>query len=75
MMEDKIMDKNKFFKGHFKANCDFQSADGKHFIRFGDEFDVTDVLKDNRVEIKHNDETFLFEGNSFDGSFFPFEKS
>ncbi len=47
------MDKDKFFKGHFKASCDFQSADGKHFVNFGEEFDVSDVLKDNRVEIKH----------------------
>ena len=65
------MQRDKYYKGHFKANCDFQSADGKYSVRFGEEFDVTDVLKDNCVEIKYNDEYFMFDGNNFDGTFYP----
>jgi hypothetical protein len=41
------MHKDKFVKGHFKASCNFESADGKHFVGFGDEFDVSEVLNAN----------------------------
>jgi hypothetical protein len=68
------MHKDKFVKGHFKASCNFQSADGKHFVGFGDEFDVSEVLKDNRVEIRHNNESFLFDMSNFEGTFIPFDK-
>jgi hypothetical protein len=68
------MHKDKFVKGHFKSSCGFHSADGKHFIGFGDEFDVSEVLKDNRVEIKHNDKFFTCDMNNFEGTFFPFDK-
>lgn len=69
-----IMHKDKFVKGHFKASCNFQSADGKHFVGFGDEFDVSEVLKDNRVEIRHNNESFMFDMSNFEGTFIPFDK-
>ncbi|MDG1753029.1 MAG: hypothetical protein P8I03_15430 [Thalassotalea sp.] len=68
------MHKDKFVKGHYKANCNFQSADGQHSIGFGDEFDVSEVLKDNRVEIKHNNEYYLFDMSNFEGTFIPFDK-
>jgi len=73
-MEGIIMQKDKFVKGHFMSKGSFQSIDGNHSIAFGDEFDITDVLKDNKVEITHDDQCFTFDINSFEGTFVPFNQ-
>ena len=67
------MQKDKFVKGHFMAKGNFQSIDGNHSITFGEQFDITDVLKDNRVEITHDNQCFTFDMNNFEGTFIPFD--
>ncbi|MFT5758848.1 MAG: hypothetical protein ACI9LM_003596 [Alteromonadaceae bacterium] len=69
-----IMQKEKFVRGHFISKGNFQSIDGNHSIAFGDEFNITDILKDNRVEVTHDNQCFTFDMNSFDVTFISFDQ-
>ena len=54
--------------GHYMSKTNIQLSDNNLKINFGDEFDITDVLKNNRVEILHDHKSYIFDKNILDGA-------
>ena len=53
--------RNKIAIGHYMSKTNIHLADDNVNIAFGDEFDITDVLKNNRVEILYHQKNYTFD--------------
>ena len=54
--------------GHYMSKTNIQISDSNLRINFGDEFDITDLLKNNKVEILHNYKSYTFDMSVLDGA-------
>ncbi|NQY34569.1 MAG: hypothetical protein HRT37_06310 [Alteromonadaceae bacterium] len=60
--------RNKIEIGHYMSKTNIQLSDNNLKINFGDEFDITDVLKNNKVEIMLDHKSYIFDRNVLDGA-------
>lgn len=54
-------DRNKIEIGHYLSKTNIHLRDDNVKIAFGDEFDITDVLKNNKVEILYHHKNYTFD--------------
>ena len=52
--------RNKVEIGHYMSKTNLYLRDDNVKIAFGDEFDITDVLKNNQVEILYHQKNYTF---------------
>ncbi len=54
--------------GHYMSKTNIHLRDDNVKIAFGDEFDITDVLKNNQVEILYHQKNYTFNRDVLDGA-------
>ena len=59
---------NKIEIGHYMSKTNIQLRDDNVKIAFGDEFDITAVLKNNQVEILYHQKTYTFNNDILAGA-------
>jgi len=60
--------RNKVEIGHYMSKTNLYLRDDNVKIAFGDEFDITDVLKNNQVEILYHQKNYTFNVDVLDGA-------
>ncbi|WP_114327366.1 hypothetical protein [Candidatus Colwellia aromaticivorans] len=60
--------RNKVDIGHYMSKTNIHLRDDNVKIAFGDEFDITDVLKNNQVEILYHQKNYIFNMDVLDGA-------
>ena len=60
--------RNKVEIGHYMSKSNIQLRDDNVKIAFGDEFDITDLLINNQVEILYHQKTYTFDMDVLDGA-------
>jgi len=60
--------RNKVEIGHYMSKTNIHLRDDNVKIAFGDEFDITNVLKNNQVEIVYNQKNYTFNMDVLDGA-------
>ncbi len=60
--------RNKVEIGHYMSKTNIHLRDSNLNIAFGDEFDITGVLKNNQVEILYHQKNYTFNIDVLDGA-------
>jgi len=60
--------RNKVAIGHYMSKANIHLRDDNVKIAFGDEFDITDILKNNQVEILYHQKNYTFSMDVLDGA-------
>jgi len=60
--------RNKVEIGHYMSKTNIHLHDDNVKIAFGDEFDITDLLKNNQVEILYHQKSYTFNMDVLDGA-------
>jgi len=61
-------DRNKIEVGHYFSKTNIHLRDDNVKIAFGDEFDITHVLKNNQVEILYQQKNYTFDRDILEGA-------
>ena len=61
-------DRNKVEVGHYMSKTNIHLRDDNVKIAFGDEFDITDVLKNDQVKILYHQKNYTFNRDVLDGA-------
>lgn len=61
-------DRNKIAIGHYLSKTNIHLRDDNLKIAFGDEFDITNVLKNNQVEILYHHKNYTFDRDVLEGA-------
>jgi len=60
--------RNKVDIGHYMSKTNIDLRDENVKIAFGDEFDITELLKNNQVEILYHQKNYIFNMDILDGA-------
>jgi len=60
--------RNKVEIGHYMSKTNINLRDENVKIAFGDEFDITELLKNNQVEILYHQKNYIFNMDILDGA-------
>ncbi len=60
--------RNKVEIGHYMSKTNIDLRDENVKIAFGDEFDITELLKNNQVEILYHQKNYIFNMDILDGA-------
>jgi len=61
-------DRNRIEIGHYLSKTNIHLRDDNLKIAFGDEFDITNVLKNNQVEILYHQKNYIFDRGILEGA-------
>jgi len=61
-------DRNKIEIGHYLLKTNINLRDDNVKIAFGEEFDITNVLKNNQVEILYHQKNYTFDRDILEGA-------
>ena len=60
--------RNKIDIGHYMSKTNIDIRDENLQIAFGDEFDITHVMKNNQVEIFYHQKNYVFDRDVLEGA-------